>query len=81
MLPAAAESAGTKTPFSRNCFIFDMRSNDEADGERRMIGSRRLPVCPVPEGFLRFETRAGFVLPPVGVGPEVAARDLLLRPR
>ena len=65
--PAAAESAGTNKPPSRNCFMFDMRRREEAEGESRMMGSRRRPGCP---GFLRFETRAGFVDVDVAVAVE-----------
>jgi hypothetical protein len=51
------ESAGEKVPCSRNCFMFDMRRREEAEGERRMIGSRRRA-----DGFLRLETSAEFVV-------------------
>jgi hypothetical protein len=37
--------------------MLDMRSNDDAEGERRIIGSRRREL----EGFFRFDTRAEFV--------------------
>ena len=50
--PAEAESAGTKTPPSRNCLMFERRRSDEAEGDRRMIGSGLRP------GFFRLETRA-----------------------
>lgn len=66
------ESAGVNVPRSRNCLIFDMRRRDEAEGERSMMGSRRRA-----EGFLRFETRAEFVV--IGVG--AAAWRERLRPR
>lgn len=69
MLP---ESAGAKVPDSRNCLMFDMRRRDEADGERRMMGSRRRA-----EGFLRLETRDEFVVIEVGA----AAWRERLRPR
>ena len=36
-----AESLGTYVPLSRNDLMFDMRRRDDADGERRMIGSGR----------------------------------------
>jgi hypothetical protein len=32
---------GRKTPVSRNDLIFDIRSKEDAEGERRIIGSRR----------------------------------------
>lgn len=32
-------SKGTKRPVSRNVLMLDMRSNEEAEGERRMMGS------------------------------------------
>jgi hypothetical protein len=51
-----------------------MRRREEAEGERRMMGSRRRPGWP---GFLRLETRAGFVEGAVVVAEE---RDLE-RPR
>lgn len=69
MLP---ESAGENVPRSRNCLMFDMRRRDEAEGERRIMGSRRRE-----EGFLRLETRDGFVV--IGVG--TAAWRERLRPR
>jgi hypothetical protein len=34
-------SGGTKTPSWRKDLMFDMRIREEADGERRMIGSGR----------------------------------------
>jgi len=33
------ESAGTKTPVSRKDLMFDMRRIEEADGDRRIMGS------------------------------------------
>jgi hypothetical protein len=38
---AVDESAGVKRPLSRNDLILDIRSREEAEGERRMIGSGR----------------------------------------
>jgi hypothetical protein len=38
---ALEDSGGTYTPFSMNDLIFDIRRRDEADGERRMMGSGR----------------------------------------
>jgi hypothetical protein len=35
------ESGGTKTPSWRNERIFDRRRRDDAEGDRRMIGSGR----------------------------------------
>ena len=73
--PAVLLSAGVKMPLSRNDLILLIRNNDDADGERRIMGSiRRL-------GFLRLETSAidevkaadGAVVGPPG--------RVLLRPR
>jgi hypothetical protein len=36
------ESAGTKTPFSRNDRIFESRMREDAEGETRIMGSGRL---------------------------------------
>lgn len=38
---AATESDGTNSPPSRKDLIFDMRSSDEAEGDRSMMGSGR----------------------------------------
>lgn len=48
----SAEFGGMKIPSSRKDFMFDMRSMEEADGERRMMGwsMRRVGF------FWRFET-------------------------
>jgi hypothetical protein len=35
-------SAGVKTPSSRNCLTLPMRRSEEAEGDSRMMGSRRL---------------------------------------
>jgi len=64
------ESAGVKTPCSRNCLMLDMRRREEADGERRIIGSSRRV-----EGFLRLETRAEFVEREDVVGAALRERD------
>lgn len=42
---AADESVGTYVPPSRNALIFDIRSSDDADGDRRMMGSGRLEAA------------------------------------
>jgi hypothetical protein len=34
------EFGGTKRPVSRKVLIFDIRSKEDAEGERRMMGSR-----------------------------------------
>jgi hypothetical protein len=49
---AATESAGTNSPPSRKDLMLDMRSRDDAEGDRRMMGSGR-------RGFW-CEARAGF---------------------
>jgi hypothetical protein len=49
---ADAASVGVKMPSSRNCLMLPMRSSEDADGESRIIGSRRLRA-----GFCRLETR------------------------
>ncbi len=49
--PAKALSGGMYVPLSRNDLMLDMRRRDEAEGERRMIGSGRR------DGFLGRETR------------------------
>lgn len=49
-----AESGGVYIPLSRNDLMLLMRSSEDADGERRMMGSGLRP------GFARFWTRAGF---------------------
>jgi hypothetical protein len=38
---ALEDSGGTYTPLSINDLMFDIRRRDEADGDRRMIGSGR----------------------------------------
>lgn len=48
------ESTAEYTPLLRNDLTFDMRRSELAEGDSKMIGSRRRD-----EGFLRFETRAG----------------------
>jgi hypothetical protein len=40
----AASCGGVNTPSSRNDLMLDMVSSDEAEGERRMIGSWRLDL-------------------------------------
>lgn len=40
--PALALSAGTNWPPSRNDLMLDMRRREEAEGDRRMMGSGRL---------------------------------------
>jgi len=66
------ESAGTKIPDSRNCLMFDIRRREEAEGESRIMGSRRRPAV----GFLRLETRALFVVMEDVVGAEREVRPL-----
>jgi hypothetical protein len=39
------ESGGIYTPLSRKDLIFDIRRSDDAEGDRRMIGSGRLVVA------------------------------------
>lgn len=39
---AEVASAGMKTPSSRNVLMLPMRRSEEAEGESRMMGSRRL---------------------------------------
>lgn len=39
---ALTDSGGTYIPFSRKALMLDRRRRDEADGERRMMGSGRL---------------------------------------
>jgi hypothetical protein len=39
---ADAASVGVKTPSSRNCFMLPIRKREEAEGDKRMMGSRRL---------------------------------------
>jgi hypothetical protein len=57
-LLVSAALGGMKTPSSRKDLMFEVRSSDEADGERRMIGRTRWL------GFLvRLETSAGWGAP------------------
>jgi hypothetical protein len=49
--PARVESAGMYVPDSRKDLILLMRRREDAEGERRMIGSGRRP------GFLSREAR------------------------
>lgn len=42
LLNALPASAGTNLPSSRNDRAFDRRSKEEAEGDRRIIGSGRL---------------------------------------
>lgn len=50
---ADSEFGGTYWPFSRNDLMFVMRRREEADGERRMIGSgRRGFLCVASVGLL-----------------------------
>ena len=46
---------GTKTPSERNVFAFEVRSREEAEGERRIMGWSRFWGR-----FWRFATRAGW---------------------
>ena len=41
----ADESVGTYVPPSRNALMFDIRSSDDADGDRRMMGSGRFATA------------------------------------
>lgn len=65
--PARLESGGMYVPASRNDLMLPMRSREEAEGDRRMMGSGRRP------GFLGSETRAGleaiFAAAVVAAGP------------
>ena len=45
---------GMKTPSPRNCLTLLVRRSEEAEGESKMMGSRRLAGR-----FWRFETRVG----------------------
>lgn len=49
------DSGGTYRPPSRKDLIFDMRSNEEAEGERRIMGSGLLV------GTLGWVARVGFL--------------------
>jgi hypothetical protein len=69
-----AMSGGVKSPFSRKGFMFDMRRREEAEGERRMMGSSLRPGA---LGLERLETRAELL---EGVGREEEEDDLE-RPR
>lgn len=84
-------SGGTKTPSWRNVLMLERRMGDEADGERRMIGSgrRELPDDDDMPGFLgraRPAEGAGTMIPPL---PELILllpggywpREPRLRPR
>ena len=73
--PAALLSAGIKTPDSRKDLMLLIRNNDDAEGERRMMGSIRRP------GFLRLDTSAideDKAADGAAMGPPVRA---LVRPR
>jgi hypothetical protein len=39
---AEVASAGVKTPSSRNCLTLPIRRSEDADGDKRIMGSRRL---------------------------------------
>lgn len=54
---------GVKTPSARKLFALLVRSSEDAEGERRMMGSRRFGAR-----FCRLETRAGW-----GAGPDFAS--------
>lgn len=53
--PARALSGGMYVPVSRKDLMLEVRRSEEAEGERRMIGSGR-------ERFLREETRGPLLL-------------------
>ena len=71
--PAKLLSGGIYVPESRKDFTLDMRSSEDAEGERRMIGSGRRP------GFLPSREGKLVVLPlatdvPAEIAPLVVAR-------
>lgn len=59
-------SGGTKMPSCRKDLMFDMRMRDEAEGDRRMMGSGR--ELDLREGIERPAEGAGIILLPGLVG-------------
>jgi len=60
LLVALVLDAGWNTPASRNGLMFDIRSSEDADGDSRIMGSRRRWLDDdAADGFLRPLINAG----------------------